>query len=168
MYKKTIMTARESTWIEERSLRNIVSMSIRHDERHPIYDRRHHCPSAWRPFLLPSRFVSRHRPLHRCRPPFLPRLPPNLKHLFNRVRTPPVRACARVSNFFFECRVLEFLLRNTVSIDTHICMSIHFYKHMHVHPISMNISERLSQLDLEIYEVGHQECIVINEDVTSH
>jgi hypothetical protein len=47
MYKKTIMTARESTWIEERSLRNIVSMSIRHDERHPVYDRRHHSPSAW-------------------------------------------------------------------------------------------------------------------------
>jgi hypothetical protein len=32
----------------------------------------------------------------------------------------------------------------------------------------MNISERLSQLDLKIHEVGHQERIIINEDITSH
>jgi hypothetical protein len=29
----------------------------------------------------------------------------------------------------------------------------------------MNTSERLSQLDLEIYEVGHQECFTVDGDI---
>jgi hypothetical protein len=32
----------------------------------------------------------------------------------------------------------------------------------------MSISERLSRLDLEIHEVGHQEHLVIDGDVASH
>jgi hypothetical protein len=32
----------------------------------------------------------------------------------------------------------------------------------------MSISERLSQLDLEIHKVGHQERIVVDEDIASH
>jgi hypothetical protein len=32
----------------------------------------------------------------------------------------------------------------------------------------MNTSKKLNQLDLEIYEVGHQERLVIDGDVTSH
>jgi hypothetical protein len=29
----------------------------------------------------------------------------------------------------------------------------------------MNTSERLSQLDLEIYKVGHQECFTVDGDI---
>jgi hypothetical protein len=32
----------------------------------------------------------------------------------------------------------------------------------------MSTSERLSQLDLEIHEVGHQECITVDRDIASH
>jgi hypothetical protein len=46
---------------------------------------------------------------------------------------------------------------------------IFLYEHTsHVHPISMSTFERLDQLDLEIHEVGHQERLVIDADVTFH
>jgi hypothetical protein len=32
----------------------------------------------------------------------------------------------------------------------------------------MIISERLSRLDIEIHNVDHQECIVVDGDVASH
>jgi hypothetical protein len=32
----------------------------------------------------------------------------------------------------------------------------------------MNTSERLSRLNLEIHKAGHQECLVVDGDVTSH
>jgi hypothetical protein len=32
---------------------------------------------------------------------------------------------------------------------------------MHTHPIHMIISERLSRLNLEIYEVNHQEHLIV-------
>jgi hypothetical protein len=35
-------------------------------------------------------------------------------------------------------------------------------------PYPMSISERLSWFDLEIYEVGHQECLTVDGDVVSH
>jgi hypothetical protein len=47
-------------------------------------------------------------------------------------------------------------------------MRTHPYKHTHAHPISMSISERLSRFDLEIHKVDHQECIAVDENVTSH
>jgi hypothetical protein len=47
-------------------------------------------------------------------------------------------------------------------------MSIHSYEHIYAHPTPMNISERLSWLNLEIYEVDHQERLTVNVDVTSH
>jgi hypothetical protein len=53
-------------------------------------------------------------------------------------------------------------------MHTYICMITHPYKHMYVHPTPMSISEKLSQLDLEIYEVDHQEYLVVNEDIVSH
>jgi hypothetical protein len=38
----------------------------------------------------------------------------------------------------------------------------------HAHPTSMmNTSERLSQLNFEIYEVGHQECLAIEGNIVS-
>jgi hypothetical protein len=39
---------------------------------------------------------------------------------------------------------------------------------MNTHPTSMSISERLSRLDLEIYEVGHQERLTVDGNVASH
>jgi hypothetical protein len=39
---------------------------------------------------------------------------------------------------------------------------------MHAHLMPMNTSERLCQLDLEIYEVGHQEHIDVDENIISH
>jgi hypothetical protein len=39
---------------------------------------------------------------------------------------------------------------------------------MYTHPILMSTSERLSQFDLEIHEVGHQEHLTVDGDVTSH
>jgi hypothetical protein len=47
-------------------------------------------------------------------------------------------------------------------------MSTHLYEHTHARPTPMSTSERLSRVDLEIYEVGHQERFTIDEDVTSH
>jgi hypothetical protein len=37
--------------------------------------------------------------------------------------------------------------------NTHICMSIYSYEHMHVHHIPMNTSKKLNQFDLEIHKV---------------
>jgi hypothetical protein len=39
---------------------------------------------------------------------------------------------------------------------------------MYVHPILMCTFERLSRLDLEIHEVGHQQRLAIDGDVASH
>jgi hypothetical protein len=42
-------------------------------------------------------------------------------------------------------------------------MSIHPYEYMYIYPITMSTSERLSRLDLEIYEVDHQKYITVDE-----
>jgi hypothetical protein len=47
-------------------------------------------------------------------------------------------------------------------------MGTHPYKHTRAHPTHMSTSKRLSRLDLEIYEVDHQECLAVDEDVTSY
>jgi hypothetical protein len=47
-------------------------------------------------------------------------------------------------------------------------MSTYPYEHTHTYPTPMSTSERLSQFDLEIYEVGHQEHIIVDGDVASH
>jgi hypothetical protein len=47
-------------------------------------------------------------------------------------------------------------------------MSTHPYEHMYAHPTLINTSKRLSRLDLEIYEVGHQDYFIIDRDVASH
>jgi hypothetical protein len=39
-------------------------------------------------------------------------------------------------------------------IDTYICMTIHSYKYTGVYLTHIKISERLSQLDLEIHEIS--------------
>jgi hypothetical protein len=47
-------------------------------------------------------------------------------------------------------------------------MSTHSYEHTHAHLTSMSSSERLTQLDLEIHEVGYQERIAVDGNVVSH
>jgi hypothetical protein len=62
----------------------------------------------------------------------------------------------------------DFFLRNTVQTQILTHTSTHLYEHTHVDPNPMSTSERLSWLDLEIYEVGHQERLTVDEGVTSH
>jgi hypothetical protein len=47
-------------------------------------------------------------------------------------------------------------------------MNIHLYEHTYIHSTHMNVFERLSRLDLDIYEVGHQERIAVDGDVDFH
>jgi hypothetical protein len=47
-------------------------------------------------------------------------------------------------------------------------MSTHIYEYTYTHTISISTSERLKRLDLEIYEVGHQERLTVDGDVASH
>jgi hypothetical protein len=61
-----------------------------------------------------------------------------------------------------------FILKHGTNIDIHIRMSTHLYEHTHAHPTPMSISEKLSRLDLEIHEVGHQERLVVDGDVASY
>jgi hypothetical protein len=44
-------------------------------------------------------------------------------------------------------------------------MNNHPYKHTYAHYTSISTSERLSQLDLKIHEVSHQECLAVDGDV---
>jgi hypothetical protein len=46
---------------------------------------------------------------------------------------------------------------------------LYTYEHyMYVHYIFMSTFKRLNRFDFEIHEVGYQECIDINGDVTSY
>jgi hypothetical protein len=47
-------------------------------------------------------------------------------------------------------------------------MSTHIYERTYAHLASMNTSEKLSQLDLEIHKVGHQERLAIDRNIVSH
>jgi hypothetical protein len=47
-------------------------------------------------------------------------------------------------------------------------MNNHLYEYTHAHPISMSISERLRRFDFEIHEIGHQERLTIDGDITYH
>jgi hypothetical protein len=64
------------------------------------------------------------------------------------------------NQFFFE--------KHSINTDTHIYMSIYPYQYMYAHLILMSTSEKLSQLDLEIHEVGHQERLIIDRNVASY
>jgi hypothetical protein len=63
---------------------------------------------------------------------------------------------------------IDAFKKYSINIDIYRCMSIYFYKYMYIYLTSMNISERLSRFDFEIHEVGHQERLTIDRDVTSH
>jgi hypothetical protein len=47
-------------------------------------------------------------------------------------------------------------------------MSTYLYEHMYAHSIFISTSERLNRLDLEIHEVGQQERLAVDRDITSH
>jgi hypothetical protein len=47
-------------------------------------------------------------------------------------------------------------MSHSINTDIHTHTSIHPYEYMHRHPISMNTSERINRLDLEIHEVGQR------------
>jgi hypothetical protein len=61
-----------------------------------------------------------------------------------------------------------FFFKYTINVDTYISTSIHSYEYTHAQSTSMNISKRLSQLNLEIHEVSYQECFTADRDVTSY
>jgi hypothetical protein len=61
-----------------------------------------------------------------------------------------------------------FFEKHCTNTDTHTRMSTHPYEYTHTHPTPMSMSEILSQLDLEIHKVGHQECLAVDGDVASH
>jgi hypothetical protein len=52
--------------------------------------------------------------------------------------------------------------KHSINIYIYTCMITHSYEHTHIHLTLMSTSERLSRLDLEIHEVGHQEYIAVN------
>jgi hypothetical protein len=62
----------------------------------------------------------------------------------------------------------NFFKKHSINVDTYTCIIIHLYKYMHVYPTSMSTSERLSQIDLEINEIGRQERLAVDGDVGSH
>jgi hypothetical protein len=47
-------------------------------------------------------------------------------------------------------------------------MNTHSYKYTHAYHIPITTYEKLSRLDLEIHEVSHQECLIVDGDVTFH
>jgi hypothetical protein len=61
-----------------------------------------------------------------------------------------------------------FFEKYSINTDTHTHINTYPYKHTHAHSTPMNTSERLSRHDIDIHEVGHQECLIIDGDVTSH
>jgi hypothetical protein len=47
-------------------------------------------------------------------------------------------------------------------------MNTHPYKHIYAHSILMSTSERLSRLDLKIYNVDHKERLIVDGDTVFH
>jgi hypothetical protein len=62
----------------------------------------------------------------------------------------------------------SFFEKHSTNAHTHTRMSTHPYEHIHAHPIPISTFERLSRLDFELHEVGHQEHLTVNGDVASH
>jgi hypothetical protein len=58
--------------------------------------------------------------------------------------------------------------KHSTNADTHTRTSTHLYKYTHAHPTLMNNFERLSRLNFEIHEVGHQVRLAVDGDVVFH
>jgi hypothetical protein len=65
------------------------------------------------------------------------------------------------------CTSYSFFKKYNTNTYTHTRTSNHPYEHTHVYPTRMNTYKRLNRIDFKIHEVGHQERIAIDEDVTS-
>jgi hypothetical protein len=65
-------------------------------------------------------------------------------------------------------RVSLFCVKHSTNADLHTRTSTHPYEHTHAHSTLMSTSKRLSRLDFEIHEVGHQERLTVNGYVTSY
>jgi hypothetical protein len=61
-----------------------------------------------------------------------------------------------------------FFKKYSINVDTHTPMNTYLYEHTHTHSNLISTSERLSQLDFEIHEIGHQERLAVDGDVASH
>jgi hypothetical protein len=67
----------------------------------------------------------------------------------------------------YSDRDIVFVFKKTsTNVYPHTRMSTHPYEYAHAHPTLISISERLSRLDLEIHEVGHEERIAVDGDIT--
>jgi hypothetical protein len=64
--------------------------------------------------------------------------------------------------------VVNFFKKHSTNADTHTYISTYPYKYMHTHSTPMSTPEIVSQLDLEIHKVGHQERLTVNGDVVFH
>jgi hypothetical protein len=61
-----------------------------------------------------------------------------------------------------------FFEKYSINADSYICISTQPYEHMHAYPTSMSTSKKLSQFDLKIHEVSHQERLPVDGDIASH
>jgi hypothetical protein len=57
--------------------------------------------------------------------------------------------------------------KHSTNADIHTRTITHPYEHAYAYSTPMSTSEKLSRLDLEIHEVGHQEHFVVDGDVAS-
>jgi hypothetical protein len=57
--------------------------------------------------------------------------------------------------------------KHSTNADTNTRTITHPYEHTYTYFTPMSTSEKLSRLDLEIYEFGHQEHFVVDGDVAS-
>jgi hypothetical protein len=47
-------------------------------------------------------------------------------------------------------------------------MTTQLYEHTHAHFTHMSTPDKVSRLDLEIHEVGHQQRFAVDGDIASH
>jgi hypothetical protein len=80
----------------------------------------------------------------------------------------PFELVVLLLNLFFFWHTVGIIFFGMSHANTHTYMSIHPYKYIYTHHIFMITSERLNQLDLKIYKVGHQECLAVDENITFH
>jgi hypothetical protein len=71
-------------------------------------------------------------------------------------------------SIFLPLILFCYFFRDSTNAEIYIRTSIHSYEYTHTHHIFMINSERLSRLDLEIYEIGHQERLAVDGNVASH
>jgi hypothetical protein len=55
-----------------------------------------------------------------------------------------------------------------VNTDIYTRTDTHLYEHMYAHLIPMHTFEKLSRLDFEIHEVGHQKYFTVDRNVVFH